>query len=170
MGQTPRFGFDLHPDGDMIFGKDLNKAIENIEEKLWMALYMDKVQDEGIVTGFTAVGLAADDVYEAVAFDSARKIMFARQADLSKVRVIFTKTGGSTGTLSVSVGKTGGILPLTGDIDFTDSGDQSVDPSAATRLAANEELDLLAKRTTGCDLAGTIQVVVEGDVVFSGEI
>lgn len=169
MGQTPTFGFDLYPDGDMVFGKDLNKVLLNVDEKLAEAIGVDKLQDEGFVTGFTAAGLAADDVYEEIALDAARDLAFARQVDLSKVRAIFSKTGGTTGTVSLSVAKAGGIVELTADMDYTDTGDLSEDPAAATRIDADESLILIAKRTAGCDLAGNIQIIVEGDVVAAHE-
>jgi hypothetical protein len=169
MGQTPTFGFELLPDGDMVFGKDLNQVLLNVDEKLAEAIGVDKLQDEGFVTGLDATALGADDVYEEIALDSARDLGFARQVDLSKVRAIFAKTGGTTGTLSLSVAKAGGIAELTADMDYTDSGDQSEDPAAATRVDADETLILIAKRDTGCDLVGNVQIIVEGDVVAAHE-
>lgn len=169
MGQTPTFGFDLYPDGDMIFGKQLNRVLLDMDEKLAEAIGVDKLQDEGFVTGFTAAGLSGDATYEAVALDSTRDIGFARPIDLSKVRAIFVKTGGTTGTVSLSVAKSGGIAELTADMDFTDTGDETEDSAAATRVTAAEKLILIAKRTAGCDLAGTIHIIVEGDVVAAHE-
>jgi hypothetical protein len=167
---TNNFGIKkVQPEGDVVFGKVLNDALDEIDARLYEALFTDKVQDEGIKTGFDATALAMDDVYEEVALDDQVRIRFGRDVDLDRVRVKFEQTGGTTGTVSFSVAKAGGVVPLTADIDFTGSGDQTVLPSGVTRVTTAEELILIAKRTTGCDLTGNIRLVVVGDVAFTGE-
>lgn len=167
---TNNFGIrKVQPEGDVVFGKAFNDALDEIDARVYEALFTDKVQDEGIKSGFDAATLAADDTYEAVALDDQVRIRFARPIDLDRVRVKFEETSGTTGTVSFSVAKAGGTTALTADIDFTGSGDQTVLPSAVTRIGTDEELILIAKRTAGCDRVGNIRLVVVGDVAFTGE-
>lgn len=164
---TNHFGFLKRPSGDVIFAKDINNILDDIDEKLYMARFSGSMSVEGAAAA-VAGGSAA---WAQVVLDNEQEVLFASKVSLTKCRVIVSNAAAlvlneiqfalalasAPGVPITSVGESGAagadviLTPLTGLVD----------------IPANEEIILIEqdKALAGFVGAWDVQIVVEAEKV-----
>jgi len=173
MSQSPYFGFTLYPEGDMIFGKDLNKAIVDIEEKLQVALFEEHVQDEGVSLAVSVVGIPLTTSWLPIPMTGGREFAFARAGKITKLRaIVFNVVTPINGDIELALAEVSApTVPITPVITFAAAIDEVVTPPVPPTFLESEEFTLIAKLpVAGAATAGVfdIQAVVEADLERQG--
>ena len=160
MAQTSNFGFDLIPEGDMVFGRDLNRVLEDLDDKLGQSL--GAMSESASVAG-AAVGTATWTAVVGLA-----EIIFGSQIKLSRVRFVTANGTMAANVANLALARAGTIIPLTGSLSITGVGGEGiVYPLAETIIDADEELIVIEKDDVdvGFVAVADVQVVVEGNRV-----
>ena len=163
--QTDNFGFKKFPAGDMIFGKDLNKLLDNIDGKLGESL--GAITEAGAAEN-AAIGSAA---WAQVVLDDEKEIIFASQVKLTKARLIaidgLTTIGANTANVALALASDPGT-PITTPVDVTAAGvdAEMVFPTEVT-VDADDEIIVIEKDDADIGFVATAdyQVVIEGNRV-----
>jgi hypothetical protein len=147
----------------MVFGKDLNKVLQDIDDKLGQSLGAMTVDSYG---AGVAVGSA---VWTAVPGLTPPEMVFGSQIKLTGARFVVVNSTVAANLLNLAIAKASAPgTPLTTTFDLTGaSGEGTVTVLAETIIDADEELVVIEKDDldVGFVAVADIQVVVEGNRV-----
>jgi hypothetical protein len=170
MAETNNYGFKKRASGDMIFGKDINDILDDIDARLYAALGTDLVQESGVATAVNWGAMTAD-WNNLVLLDDEAEIKFASAGNLSKVRILVPSTAApASGTLDIALARASApTTPITPLVNVGSAGiDTIVSPASLTAIAADEELVVIANNSgTATGTGGTIEVSVELNIPTS---
>ena len=165
--QSKYFGFQKVPSGDMVFGKDLNRIIDDMDDKLNQAL--GAVAEAGAADN-AAIGSAS---WAQVVFDDEKEIIFASPIKLTRARLIvidgLTTIGANTANVALALASAP-TVPITTPVDVTVAGvDVELVFPAEVTLAVDEELILIEQDdlVTGFVATADYQLVVEGNKILA---
>lgn len=170
--QSKYFGFKMFQGGGMVFGKDLNEIIADLDDKLHQAL--GAVVEAGARLGFDVSTLPVDGApplpgaWTAVDFDDEVEIIFPTDIKLGKCRVVVYNDD-SSGAVEVAFAKAGApTVPITTIGEFSGSGLDVVLDGGGVQVDADEEIVLIMRNKVSAAITGTpdIQVSVEGNKVL----
>lgn len=163
--KTDNFGFDKFPPGHMVFGKDLNKVLDDIDAKLGTSL--GAITEAGAADDAT-IGSAA---WAQVVLDNEQEIIFASKVKLTKARLIVidgtTTIGANTANVALALASAP-TTPITTPVDVTVAGvDVELVFPAEVEVDVDEEIILIEKddADTGFVATADYQIVVEGNRV-----
>jgi hypothetical protein len=162
---TNNFGFKKFRDGGMVYGKDLNDILEDIDDKLGQSL--GAITEAGAAEN-AAIGSAA---WAQVVLDDEKEIIFASQVVLTKARLIavdgLTTIGANKANVVLALASAP-TTPITEEIDVEVAGvDALFAFLAETTVDADDEIIVLEKDDADSGFVATAdyQVVVEGNKV-----
>ncbi len=170
--QTDHFGFHKFPGGDMIFGRDMNRMLDNLDLILYDAKYIDHVVAEGAAAA-VGVGSAA---WAQLVLDNEQEIVFPSEVDLTKARIIVTNAGALAANsvdLALALASAPGT-PITTVLAATAAGVDGIVtalPGLAS-IPADEEIIVIEKDTADVGFGPSaidLQVAVEADIKFTEE-
>jgi len=166
MSQSPNFGFNLYTEGDMLFGKDLNKVVMDLDEKLHTAL--GAVTEAGAAEN-AAIGSAT---WAPVVFDDEKEIIFASPVRLTKARLLaidgLTTIGANTANVALALASAP-TVPITDSIDVTVAGvDAEFVFPATVVVGVTDKVIVIEKDDADIGFVATAnyQVVVEGNKIL----
>jgi hypothetical protein len=172
--QSKYFGFKKFRGGGMVFGKDLNEIIDDLDDKLHQAL--GAVVEAGAKLGFDVSTLPLDGApplpgaWTQVAFDDEVEIIFPTAIKLGASRIIVYNDDTSGGAVQVAFALASApTTPITTMGEFDGSGLDVVLDGGGTEVDADEEIILIARNKVSAAITGTpdIQVSVEGNKVLT---
>ena len=165
--QSKYLGFKKFQGGGMVFGKDLNEIIDDLDEKLHTAL--GAITEAGAADD-AAIGSAT---WTQVVLDDEKEIIFASQVKLTRARLIAidgtTTIGANTANVALALASAP-TTPITDSIDVTVAGvDAEFVFPAEVIVDADEEIIVIEKDDldTGFVATADYQVVVEGNKVLA---
>lgn len=163
--QSKYFGFKKFQSGGMVFGKDLNEIIDDIDDKLNQAL--GAITEAGAADN-AAIGSAA---WAQVVLDDEKEIIFASKVKLTRARLIaidgLTTIGANTANVALALASAPGV-PITTPVDVTSAGvDTELVFPAEIEVDTDEEIIVIEKDDADSGFVATAdyQVVVEGNKV-----
>lgn len=167
MSVSKYFGFQKVADGHMVYGKDLNAVIDDLDDKLNQAL------------GAVAEAGAADDgaigsaTWAQVVLDDEKEIIFASQVKLLTARLIaidgLTTIGANTANVALALASAP-TVPITTPVDVTVAGvDTILVFPAEVIVDADEEIIVIEKDDLDVGFVATAdyQIVIEGQKVLA---
>jgi len=166
--QTDNFGFKKFLGGGMIFGKDLNEVLDDIDDKLHQAL--GAVVEAGAALAFDVSTLPVDlapplpGAWTAIPFDDEVEIIFPIAIKLGASRVVIYNDS-ADGAVEVAFALASApTVPITTVGEFAGSGLDVVLDGGGTQVDADEEIVLIFRNKISAALTGTVdlQVSVEG--------
>jgi len=171
--QSKYFGFKKFRGGGMVFGKDLNEVIDDLDDKLHQAL--GAVVEAGAKLGFDVSTLPVDGApplpgaWTAVLLDDETELVFPTAIKLGASRIIVYNDD-ADGAVEVAFALASApTAPITTVGEFSGSGLDVVLDGGGTVVDADEEIVLIARNKISAALTGTpdIQVSVEGNKVVT---
>lgn len=175
MSETSNFGFGLRPSGDLIMAKDINAILEDIDEKLFDALYGDHMMFTGAALAIADPGPGAT---AAIALTPFPELVFPDAVTLKKVRVIVPLATNSVAAPGIEVNFriVGTLVPLlpAGSIEIPVGAalDTVVTFPAGVDIADDEEVEAYVENVTVAGILGTFDLtplVVAADIKFAEE-
>jgi hypothetical protein len=175
MSESTNFGFSLRPGGDLIMGKDINSILEEIDEKLFNALYGDHIMFTGAALAIADPGPGAT---AAIVLTPFPELVFPDAVTLKKVRVIVPLATNSVAAPGIEVNfrKVGTLVALlpAGSIEIPVGAalDVLVDFPAGVDIDDDEEVEAYVENVTIGVILGTFDLspmVVAADIKYAAE-
>lgn len=172
--ETSNFRFNLAPSGDMIFGKTINSILQDIDEKLFDALYGDHTAFYGAAAAVADPGPGATGP---VTLTPVPEAIFAHEVTLKKLRVVIPIAGNTVAGpgLVLNVARVSDGLPVLTPIPVPAGAalDRVYDFPDGEDLADDDELQVTIANITAppAPVAGSfnLQVVLAADIKFPEE-
>lgn len=166
MSVSKYFGFKKVESGHMVYGKDLNAVIDDLDDKLNQAL---GGMSEAGAAAAAGVGSAT---YTQIVLDNEQEIIFATPINLTKARILVTNAaalGTDTADLALALASAPTVPITTVAVAIAAGSDTVVTPVAGLdAIPANEEIILIEKDTLDVGFGPSaidVQIVVEGNKV-----